>query len=185
MAYYDALIAAWNSATQPPAGVTGSGLLAGDTTAQKCAKINGWTMAGPAKQMLVNSTVIYNLIVISEYTALSAANQTIVNNLLSMGLLDGSPGTNVRSRIVQIFPRFNESKEDFLRSPLPQVDMTGGWRFSGLPGADHCPPVASRRAATCPQARYRRGNGCLRFRGRGSPTRGTTGTAHGCIRQPW
>jgi hypothetical protein len=104
MAYYDALIAAWNSPTQPPTGVTGQGLLAGDTTQQKCTKINGWTMAGPAAPMLVQATIIYNLIVISEYTALSAANQTIINNLLSMGMLDGSPGTNVRTRITQIFP---------------------------------------------------------------------------------
>ena len=104
MAYYDALIAAWNSTTQPPSGVTGQPLLAGDTTAQKCTKVNGWTMAGPAIPMVVRATIIYNLIVISEYTALSAANQTIINNLLAMGDLDGSPGTNVRSRIVQIFP---------------------------------------------------------------------------------
>ena len=104
MAYYDALIAAWNSTTQPPSGVTGQGLLAGDTTAQKCTKVNGWTMAGPAVPMRVEATVIYNLIVISEYAALSAANQTIINNLLAMGILDGSPGTNVRSRIVQVFP---------------------------------------------------------------------------------
>jgi hypothetical protein len=104
MAYYDALITAWNSATQPPSGVTGSGLVVGDTTAQKVAKINAWTVNGPAMPMLVQSTVIYNLIDIAEYTALSAANQAIVNNLLAMGTLDGSPGTNVRSRIVAIFP---------------------------------------------------------------------------------
>ena len=40
MAYYDALIAAWNSATQPPAGVTGAPLQAGDTTQGKIDKIN-------------------------------------------------------------------------------------------------------------------------------------------------
>jgi hypothetical protein len=104
MAYYDALIAAWNSVTQPPAGVTGSGLLAGDTTAQKCTKINGWTMAGAATKMLVQATDVYNLIVLSEYNALSAANQTAVNNLLAMGVLDASPGTTVRSRFIGIFP---------------------------------------------------------------------------------
>ena len=130
MAYYDALIVAWNSATQPPAGVTGSGLLAGDTTAQKCAKINGWTMAGPAKQMLVNSTVIYNLIVISEYTALSAANQTIVNNLLSMGLLDGSPGTNVRSRIVQIFPSGTQTFTNLSNLAKTYDTPTQDWCFT-------------------------------------------------------
>ena len=39
MAQYTNLIAAWNGATQPPTGVTGSPLLGGDTTAQKLAKV--------------------------------------------------------------------------------------------------------------------------------------------------
>ena len=46
MAYYTALITAWNGATQPPTGVTGSGLLGGDTTAQKITKVNAWTITG-------------------------------------------------------------------------------------------------------------------------------------------
>jgi hypothetical protein len=101
---YTKLIAAWNSATQPPAGVTGSPLLAGDTTQQKVTKINAWTMSGSAKAMIVPTYTIYNLIDITEYTTLSAANQTIINNILSMGTVDGSPGTNIRQRIVTIFP---------------------------------------------------------------------------------
>jgi hypothetical protein len=130
MAYYDALIAAWNSATQPPTGVTGSPLLAGDTTAQKCTKVNGWTMAGPAKPMIVDATVIYNLIVISEYTALSAANQTIVNNLLSMGTLDGSPNTNVRTRVVQIFPSGTQTFTNLSNLAKTYDAPTQDWCFT-------------------------------------------------------
>jgi hypothetical protein len=130
MAYYDALIAAWNSATQPPSGVTGSALLAGDTTAQKCTKVNGWTMAGPAVPMRVEATIIYNLIVISEYTALSAANQTIVNNLLSMGILDGSPNTNVRTRIVQIFPSGTQTFTNLSNLAKTYDTPTQDWCFA-------------------------------------------------------
>ena len=46
MAQYTNLIAAWNGATQPPTGVTGSPLLGGDTTAQKLAKVQAWTVTG-------------------------------------------------------------------------------------------------------------------------------------------
>lgn len=45
MAYYDALIAAWN-ATGKPAGVSGTDLAAGMTAQQKLDAINGWTVAG-------------------------------------------------------------------------------------------------------------------------------------------
>jgi len=105
MAYYDALIAAWNSATQPPSGVTGQGLLAGDTTAQKCAKINGWTMlatipAGP----IVPTWELYDAIVVTEYDALTAGNQTIVDNILSMGNVNCASGSNARRRLLAIFP---------------------------------------------------------------------------------
>jgi hypothetical protein len=44
--YYDALTAAWNNPTQPPPGVTGAGLVAGDTTDQKIVKVNAWTIVG-------------------------------------------------------------------------------------------------------------------------------------------
>ena len=47
MGDYGALIAAWNSATQPPTGVTGTALTSGMTTAQKLAAVNGWTVPGP------------------------------------------------------------------------------------------------------------------------------------------
>ena len=61
----------------------------------------------------------------------------------------------------------------------------GGGCLSGLPGAAHCPPGAGRQAAPCPPARCRRAAGRWRFRERGSPARGTSGTALGCIRRPW
>lgn len=104
MAYYDALTAAWNSGTQPPAAVTGTALTGGMTTQQKINAVNGWTTAGAAVPMIVPTYRIYNLIVPSEFGALQAANQQLVRDILSMGTVDASPGTSVRTRMVAIFP---------------------------------------------------------------------------------
>jgi hypothetical protein len=57
MDYYDPLRTAWNGATLP-AGVTGETFVAGDTTAQKLAKINGWTVAGPSLQDVAAAAVM-------------------------------------------------------------------------------------------------------------------------------
>ena len=67
MAYYTALIAAWNSGTQPPAGVTGTALTA-LTTAQKVAAVNGWKITVPLP-CIIPSYSIYNVIVPAEFTA--------------------------------------------------------------------------------------------------------------------
>jgi hypothetical protein len=91
MAYYDALVAAWNNATQPPPGVTGTGLLGGDTTAQKIAKVNAWTVTGAVPTVLsVTGNQVLNCINWTEFNALTAQQQS---NLLEMcacpGLLLG------------------------------------------------------------------------------------------------
>lgn len=90
MAYYDALIAKWPS-------------FAGNT-AQKLALANAATAPAAAKPMIVDAYKIYNLIVPAEFVALSAANQALIRDILGMGLVDASPGTSVRARIVAAFP---------------------------------------------------------------------------------
>ena len=133
MAYYDALIAAWNSATQPPSGVTGSGLLAGDTTAQKVAKINGWTVGTPIK-VRIDATDVYNAIVLTEYNALPAASQSAIVNLLSMGSLDASPGTTVRSRFISFFPSGTQTFTNLSSLVAPfDNDKTDWCLFNGYP----------------------------------------------------
>lgn len=102
MAYYDALIAAWNGATQPPAGVTGSGLLAGDTTAQKLAKLNAWTVTSPAKALLTPSAIL-NAIVPADLAALTSTQIALMQLLLQGTLVDASAGTAVRSQFLLIF----------------------------------------------------------------------------------
>lgn len=90
MAYYDALVTKW-------------GTLSG-TTAVKLAAINALTVAGAAVPMVIPTYKIYNVIVASEFTALTAANQQLIRDILNMGSVDGSAGTAVRARIVAVFP---------------------------------------------------------------------------------
>ena len=102
MAYYDTLIAAWNSSTQPPTGVTGQPLLAGDTTDQKLAKVNAWTVTGgvPATAYLTTDQLA-NCVVYSEFKALQPAQESNLLALLSIpsgaagGLVGGSANTTL------------------------------------------------------------------------------------------
>src|SRR5436190_1797313 len=94
--YYQNLVTAWNGATQPPTGVAGTPLT-GLTTANKIIAVNGWTIAGTAVPMIVPTYLIYNLIVLAEFTALSATNQQLVRDIITMGTVDASPGTSVRA----------------------------------------------------------------------------------------
>src|SRR3974390_2299735 len=97
MAYYDPLIAAWNSATQPPSGVSGQPLQAGDTTAQKIGKVNAWTQTGSIPtSVLAQPSEIANTINYPEFKALTATQQTNILGLLSVAggqLLGGSANT--------------------------------------------------------------------------------------------
>lgn len=88
MAYYTALISAWNGATQPPSGVTGNGLSAGMTTAQKLVAINGWTITGsvPTSFALTGNQLL-NCINWAEFNALTATQQS---NLLNLCAVPGS-----------------------------------------------------------------------------------------------
>lgn len=90
MAYYDALIAKW--ATLNPG-----------TTAAKLAQINALTVTGAAIPLIVPSYEVYECIDPTEFAALTAANQTIVRDIIGMGTVNGSPGTKVRARIVALF----------------------------------------------------------------------------------
>jgi hypothetical protein len=140
MAYYDALIAAWNSVTQPPTGVTGSGLSAGDTTQQKCAKINAWTMVSSAQRMTIAAYDLYNLILPSEFDALSPTNSQIVRDMLGMVQVDCSPGSNTRVRLNTLFPAGTQTHTNFLNfaknfdTPVQDWCFTNGYPTHGVSG---------------------------------------------------
>ena len=70
------LQSAWNSVTQPPAGVTGTGLTDGMTTAQKLTAINGWTVTGTVPtSFYVTGSQILNCINYAELKALTDIQQ--------------------------------------------------------------------------------------------------------------
>jgi hypothetical protein len=97
MTYYAALAAAWNGATQPPTGVTGTGLIGGDTTAQKIAKVNAWTITGTIPTTLyATGDQVFNCLDWTEFAALTAAQQQSLLLLCQIPglLLGGSANTS-------------------------------------------------------------------------------------------
>lgn len=97
MAYYTALINAWNGATQPPTGVTGTALTGGMTTAQKLAAVNGWSVTGTIPTTInVSGSQIANCIDKTEFLALAAQKQSNILTLCNSPglLLGGSSNTS-------------------------------------------------------------------------------------------
>lgn len=87
MAYYTALQTAWNGATQPPSGVTGTALT-GLTTANKLIAVNGWTVTGSVPTtMFATTDQVLNCVVWSEFAALTASQQS---NFLALCTNPGS-----------------------------------------------------------------------------------------------
>jgi hypothetical protein len=102
VAYYTNLINAWNSATQPPTGVTGTGLT-GLTTANKLIAINGWTVIGTATKAILSPSAILNAIVFSDLAALTQLQVSQLTLLLAGSSVDASVGTSIRAGIQALF----------------------------------------------------------------------------------
>lgn len=103
MAYYDALIAAWNNATQPPPGVTGVSLT-GLTTANKLAAIQVWTVAsGVAGKAILSPSSILNAVAFADLAALTQLQVSQLALLLAGSSVDASVGTSIRAGIQALF----------------------------------------------------------------------------------
>ena len=102
MAYYTALIAAWNGATQPPTGVAGTALT-GLTTANKLIAVNGWTVAGEAQKAILIPSTILNAILFADLAALTQLQVTQLTLLLAGSSVDASSGTSIRAGIQALF----------------------------------------------------------------------------------
>lgn len=100
----NALIAAWNSVTQPPAGVTGTGLTAGMTTQQKIDAVDGWTVAvaGHLPALLTPSQIL-NAIVFADLATLTQLQVLQLTLLLSGTTVDVTSGTIIRAAIQALF----------------------------------------------------------------------------------
>ena len=108
MAYYTALISAWNTGTVPT-GVVGAALT-GQSTAQKLININGWTVTAtiPAAYTITGSQIA-SCINWAEFNALTAARQTAVLALcaipsLSVGSSAGEIALLADGMIIAYFP---------------------------------------------------------------------------------
>lgn len=109
MAFYTVLIAAWNSSIQPPSGVSGTGLSSTQTTVQKLANVNGWTVTGAVPTSFITSgDQLLNCIHWSEFTVLTAQQQSNVLALCNVPghLLGGSAnaGLAVPGMFLATFP---------------------------------------------------------------------------------
>ena len=138
MAYYTALITAWDGATQPPTGVTGTALTGGMTTAQKLAAVNGWTVTGSVPtSFYVTGNQLANCINWTEFAALTAAQQ---QNLLLLciipgQLLGGSGNTTflVDGMILAYFTNKSGPTITALTA-LAEAAVTPWWAANGYPG---------------------------------------------------
>lgn len=102
MAYYTALVAAWNNATQPPPGVTGTALTA-LTTVQKLAVVNAWTVIGSPKPAILSPSKILNQIVFADLAALTQIQISQLTLLLAGSSVDASSNTPIRLGIQALF----------------------------------------------------------------------------------
>lgn len=138
MAYYTALITAWNGATQPPTGVTGTAITGAMTTAQKIAAVNGWTVTGSVPtSFFVTGDQLLNCINYAEFKVLTATQQ---NNILAVcrtpgKLLGGSSNTAfiVDGMVLDYFPGAGPTVASL--TALAQGAVTPWWQaLGGLSG---------------------------------------------------
>jgi hypothetical protein len=138
MAYYTALINAWNSATQPPTGVTGTGLLGGDTTAQKLAKVQAWTVTGTAPSTFyITGVQIANCINWVEFAALTAAQQLNLLTLLNQpgGMIGGSAQTaQLAAGMILAYFTNHAGPTVTALTALAQGIVQPFWSYAGLNG---------------------------------------------------
>lgn len=92
MVDYTALVSAWST-------FTGSSL----TTQQRIDNFNARTVAGLTLPMVIPTYKIYNVIASSEFLALDSTARQNVRDILGMGTVDVSNGTNARTRLSGAF----------------------------------------------------------------------------------
>jgi len=98
VAYYDVLIAAWNSSIQPPVGVTGTGLSSAQATATKLTNVNNWTVTGTVPtSFLTTGSALTACINFAEFNTLTATQQSNVLALCNCPgpLLGGSTNSGL------------------------------------------------------------------------------------------
>lgn len=136
MAYYDALITAWNGATQPPSGVTGTALT-GLSTSAKLAAVNAWTVTGSVPtNFFVTGTQLLNCIDKTEFLALTAQQQSNLLALCNNGgqILGGSANTSHIAPGLFLSCFTNVSGPTIVAlTALAKAAITPWWQSNGYP----------------------------------------------------
>jgi hypothetical protein len=83
MAYYSALVTAWESVTQPPTGVTGTALTGSMTTLQKIAAVNAWTVATEQPTAILTAAQILGCITSTDFPNFTALELQWLQTLLA------------------------------------------------------------------------------------------------------
>ena len=130
MAYYDALISAWNAGGKPN-GATGTSITGGMSTQDKIDAVNGWLVSGDATPMIVEAHKILNAIDVTEYKALSAAQKDVVRLMLSMGSVDVSPNTQGHALLLDTFGTCNTTKANFVAIANTFKNTIPWWKANG------------------------------------------------------
>lgn len=133
MAYYDALIAAWNGATQPPAGVvSGTAITGGMTTALKINAVNSWLVVGAARPLVVPPSVIFNACNATDLGSLTTAQLQLLQLMMSGPTVDASQGTVLRQVIINIFSgKTNSINGLSALAALYDSPHVPWWQFTG------------------------------------------------------
>jgi hypothetical protein len=136
MAYYDPLIAVWNT-TALPAGVTGAPLAASMTKQQKLDTINGWMVDQSQNKpaVILSPSQILNAIVFADLAGLTQLQLLQLQLLLSGNSVDVSAGTTIRQGLQQLFAGKAQTIANFQALVTPFDTPRVTWcAANGYPG---------------------------------------------------
>ena len=131
MPNYSILSSRWNST------FAGSTL----TTVERLNTANGWTISGAQRPMVVPTYLIYNTILSSDFLALDSTQRQQVRDILNMGTVDVSAGTQGRARIASLFAgtasltALIAVSTGYDSPPIPYVTASTALGGAGLPSA--------------------------------------------------
>lgn len=147
MSQYNNLVNAWNNAlVSLPANTSGSLFIGGDTTAQKLAKVNAWTVTGTVPTTLfVTGDQILNCINFPEFNQLQTYQQANILSLCHVPgqLLGGSATTShaVAGMIINYFSNLAGPTVTALTA-LAKATVTPWWQVDqSLGGGGFFQPI--------------------------------------------
>lgn len=124
MAYYTALINAWNAGTVP-VGATGTPLT-GLTTANKIIAVNGWGVARP-QPAIITPTQLLNAIVAADFAGLGVQGLSQLQIILTSSDVDISIGNQIRAILSTLFSGKTTTLANITALAAPFDNATVPW----------------------------------------------------------